>query len=102
MGALQVDEETGAMFRSDGSAVPGLFGARRSTVGMSSRITFSGLSLGDTVFSGRRAAHDAIVREAPRVLRDAPDRVPQESFGKSGIISLDQPDQTRAPANAAN
>lgn len=59
-GGLKVDEETGAVVRADGSAVPGLFAAGRCTVGMSSRTTFSGLSLGDTIFSGRRAARSAL------------------------------------------
>ena len=49
-GGLEVDEETGAIISEDGTPVPGLFGAGRCTVGMSSKITFSGLSLGDTVF----------------------------------------------------
>jgi hypothetical protein len=40
-GGLQVDEETGAILKSDASAIPGLFGAGRSTAGMSSRIAFS-------------------------------------------------------------
>jgi 3-oxo-5alpha-steroid 4-dehydrogenase len=59
-GGLKVDEDTGAIIRADGTPVPGLFGAGRCTVGMSSRTTFSGLSLGDTVFSGRRAARHAL------------------------------------------
>lgn len=101
-GGLQGDEETGATLGSDGSAVPGLFGAGRSTVGMSSRTTFSGLSLDDTVFSGRRAVHHAIVRRAPRVLRDASDRAPEEPLAKSGTASLEELDRTRATANATN
>ncbi len=60
-GGLAVNEETGAIVGADGSPVPGLFGAGRCTVGMSSRTTFSGLSLGDTVFSGRRAARSAML-----------------------------------------
>jgi len=59
-GGLKVDEASGAIVRPDGSAVPGLFACGRCTVGMSSRTTFSGLSLGDTIFSGRRAARSAI------------------------------------------
>ena len=59
-GGLKVDERTGALVRADGSAIPGLYGAGRCTVGMSSRTTFSGLSLGDTIFSGRRAARSAL------------------------------------------
>lgn len=63
-GGLQVDEETGAVVRADGTDVPGLFACGRCTVGMSSRTTFSGLSLGDTIFSGRRAARSALQRQA--------------------------------------
>lgn len=59
-GGLRVNEETGAVVRPDGTAVPGLFACGRCTVGMSSRTTFSGLSLGDTIFSGRRAARSAL------------------------------------------
>jgi 3-oxo-5alpha-steroid 4-dehydrogenase len=71
-GGLKVSEETGAIVRADGSAVPGLFACGRCTVGMSSRTTFSGLSLGDTIFSGRRAARNAISGQAaaPTKLRN--------------------------------
>jgi 3-oxo-5alpha-steroid 4-dehydrogenase len=59
-GGLKVDEESGAIVNEDNAPVPGLFACGRCTVGMSSKTTFSGLSLGDTIFSGRRAARSAI------------------------------------------
>jgi 3-oxo-5alpha-steroid 4-dehydrogenase len=71
-GGLKVDEESGAVLREDGSAVPGLFAAGRSALGLppighsSPRTTFSGLSIADTVFSGRRAAI-SITHEQPAV-----------------------------------
>ena len=60
-GGLKVDEDSGAVVRDDGSSIPGLFACGRCTVGMSSKTTFSGLSIGDTVFSGRRAARSAVL-----------------------------------------
>ncbi len=55
LGGLVVDEETGAVRRTDGSAIPGLFAAGRTAVGICSNSYVSGLSLADCVFSGRRA-----------------------------------------------
>ncbi|MPY78092.1 MAG: FAD-binding protein [Actinophytocola sp.] len=55
LGGLVVDEDTGAVRRPDGGAVPGLYAAGRSAVGICSRSYVSGLSLADCVFSGRRA-----------------------------------------------
>jgi 3-oxo-5alpha-steroid 4-dehydrogenase len=49
LGGLVVDEETGR------TAVPGLFAAGRTAVGVCSNSYVSGLSLADCVFSGRRA-----------------------------------------------
>jgi 3-oxo-5alpha-steroid 4-dehydrogenase len=60
LGGLAVDERTGGVLRPDGSAVPGLYAAGRSAVGLCSNSYVSGLSLADCVFSGRRAgAHAA-------------------------------------------
>lgn len=56
MGGLQVDEETGQVLASDGGTVPGLYAAGRTAVGICSHYYVSGLSLGDCVFSGLRAA----------------------------------------------
>ncbi len=55
LGGLVVDHETGQVLRADGTAVPGLYAAGRSAVGLCSRSYVSGLSIADCVFSGRRA-----------------------------------------------
>jgi 3-oxo-5alpha-steroid 4-dehydrogenase len=59
LGGLVVAEETGQVRRADGTAVPGLYAAGRSAVGLCSRSYISGLSLADCVFSGRRAGRHA-------------------------------------------
>ena len=56
MGGLLVDEETGQVLSNEGGAVPGLYAAGRTAVGICSHYYVSGLSLGDCVFSGMRAA----------------------------------------------
>jgi 3-oxo-5alpha-steroid 4-dehydrogenase len=67
LGGLAVDEPTGGVLRADGSAVPGLYAAGRTAVGLCSNSYVSGLSLADCVFSGRRAgAHAAAsARDVP-------------------------------------
>lgn len=60
-GGLTVEEETGAVTREDGRPIVGLYAAGRTAVGVCSESNFSGLSIADTVFSGRRAA-SAILR----------------------------------------
>jgi 3-oxo-5alpha-steroid 4-dehydrogenase len=64
LGGLTVDECSGAVTRPDGSAIPGLYAAGRTAVGLCSRGYISGMSIADTVFSGRRAARDAVARPA--------------------------------------
>lgn len=65
LGGLEVDEDTGNVLRADGSHVPGLFAAGRAAVGLVTGADISGLTLADTIFSGRRAGkHAAIVRGA--------------------------------------
>lgn len=59
-GGLKVDEDTGAILDGAGAPVPGLFACGRSAVGISTGATFSGLSIGDTIFSGRRAARSVV------------------------------------------
>jgi 3-oxo-5alpha-steroid 4-dehydrogenase len=54
LGGLKVDEETGGVLRADGAAVPGLYAAGRTAVGICSDIYVSGLAVADCVFSGRR------------------------------------------------
>lgn len=56
MGGLLVDEETGQVLAANGGTVPGLYAAGRTAVGICSHYYVSGLSLGDCVFSGLRAA----------------------------------------------
>jgi len=62
LGGLAVSEQTGQVLRADGSAVPGLYAAGRSAVGLCSNSYVSGLSLADCVYSGRRAGRTAAVR----------------------------------------
>jgi 3-oxo-5alpha-steroid 4-dehydrogenase len=59
LGGLVVAEQTGQVRRADGSAVPGLYAAGRTAVGICSHSYVSGLSLADCVFSGRRAGRHA-------------------------------------------
>jgi 3-oxo-5alpha-steroid 4-dehydrogenase len=59
LGGLIVDEETGAVKRADGTIVEGLYAAGRAAVGVCSNGYISGLSIADTVFSGRRAGRVA-------------------------------------------
>ena len=62
LGGLAVDEDSGAVLRGDGSAITGLFAAGRTAVGLCSKGYLSGMSLADTVFSGRRGARSVVVR----------------------------------------
>jgi 3-oxo-5alpha-steroid 4-dehydrogenase len=55
LGGLKVDENSGLVLRADGSAVAGLYAAGRTAIGVCSNSYFSGMSLTDCVFSGRRA-----------------------------------------------
>jgi len=56
MGGLVVDEDTGEVLSSEGGVVKGLYAAGRTAVGICSHYYVSGLSLGDCVWSGLRAA----------------------------------------------
>lgn len=56
MGGLLVDEESGQVLSNEGGKVSGLYAAGRTAVGICSHYYVSGLSLGDCVFSGLRAA----------------------------------------------
>jgi 3-oxo-5alpha-steroid 4-dehydrogenase len=69
MGGLAVDEVTGEVLRSDGSPVIGLYAAGRTAYGLCSNNYVSGLSLGDCVFSGRRAARHCASRAVGNQLR---------------------------------
>ncbi len=59
LGGLVVDESSGQVLSAAGSAVPGLYAAGRTAVGICSNSYVSGLSLADCVFSGRRAGRHA-------------------------------------------
>ena len=65
LGGLRVDENTGAVLRNDGSAIAGLYAAGRSAVGLCSLGYQSGMSIADTVFSGRRAGRIVASNLAP-------------------------------------
>ncbi|EWM17907.1 FAD-binding protein [Kutzneria sp. 744] len=65
LGGLVVDEHTGEVLSSDGTAISGLYAAGRTAVGICSNSYVSGLSLADCVYSGRRAGrHVAAVRRS--------------------------------------
>jgi 3-oxo-5alpha-steroid 4-dehydrogenase len=55
LGGLRVDERSGAVLDEQGQAIPGLYAAGRTALGIPSHLYISGLSLADCVFSGRRA-----------------------------------------------
>ena len=65
LGGLAVSEQTGHVLRADGSAVPGLYAAGRTAVGLCSNSYVSGLSLADCVYSGRRAGRNAALTSRP-------------------------------------
>jgi 3-oxo-5alpha-steroid 4-dehydrogenase len=71
LGGLVVEERTGALRRSDGSVVPGVYAAGRSAVGLCSTSYVSGLSLADAVYSGRRAGRHAAQAAPGRAGRTA-------------------------------
>ena len=59
MGGLDVNEESGQVVDANKNAIPGLYAAGRTAVGIPSNLYMSGLSLADCIFSGRRAAKHA-------------------------------------------
>ena len=62
MGGLVVDGNTGNVKRADGGIINGLYAAGRTAVGICSNGFVSGVTIADTVFSGRRAGRDAAMR----------------------------------------
>lgn len=58
LGGLETDADS-AVLRPDGSPVPGLFAAGRTTAGIAGEGYVSGISLGDGTFFGRRAGRSA-------------------------------------------
>ena len=69
LGGLVVDEGSGGVVREDGTHIEGLYAAGRNAVGICANGYVSGLSLADSVFSGRRAGQPAPARAA-RALAD--------------------------------
>jgi 3-oxo-5alpha-steroid 4-dehydrogenase len=55
LGGLVLDEDTGAVRDVDGRPIAGLYAAGRAAVGLCSNGYISGMSIGDAMFSGRRA-----------------------------------------------
>ena len=55
LGGLKINEETGNVKDKDDRDIEGLYAAGRTAVGICSNIYVSGLSIGDCIFSGRRA-----------------------------------------------
>jgi 3-oxo-5alpha-steroid 4-dehydrogenase len=60
LGGLTVDEDSGNVTRANGIGIEGLFAAGRTAVGLCSRGYLSGMSIADTVFSGRRAVRSIL------------------------------------------
>jgi 3-oxo-5alpha-steroid 4-dehydrogenase len=71
LGGLKVNEATGQVIDPEGQAITGLYAAGRAAVGICSVGYYSGMSLSDGVFSGRRAgrhaAEQAHAGHAPRI-----------------------------------
>jgi 3-oxo-5alpha-steroid 4-dehydrogenase len=59
LGGLRVNEDTGQVLDEAGASIEGIYAAGRNAVGICSNSYVSGLSLGDCVFSGRRAGKHA-------------------------------------------
>ncbi|ARR55836.1 hypothetical protein HY78_21490 [Rhizorhabdus wittichii DC-6] len=68
LGGLEVDEDSGAVLRADGSPIAGLYAAGMAAKGLHSNGYISGLSIADGVFSGRRAGRHAA--DAAQALND--------------------------------
>jgi 3-oxo-5alpha-steroid 4-dehydrogenase len=69
LGGLVVDEDTGAVKTAAGQPIEGLYAAGRAAVGLCSNGYISGMSIGDGMFSGRRAGRACAVEDAPRMNR---------------------------------
>lgn len=68
MGGLKVDETSGEVLREDGTTIRHLYAAGRTAAGLMSAADINGMSIADTVFSGRRAGRHAATRtNAPPV-----------------------------------
>jgi 3-oxo-5alpha-steroid 4-dehydrogenase len=60
LGGLVTDDESGKVLRADGTPISGLYAAGRVAAGLNATRNLSGMSIGDCVFSARRAARDCI------------------------------------------
>jgi 3-oxo-5alpha-steroid 4-dehydrogenase len=66
LGGLLVDEDTGAVKAAAGQPIEGLYAAGRAAVGLCSNGYISGMSIGDGMFSGRRAGRACAAENAAR------------------------------------
>ncbi|NLU82178.1 FAD-binding protein [Rhodococcus sp. HNM0569] len=64
LGGLTVDETSGAVLRTDGSTIDGLYAAGRAAAGVCATSYVSGLSIADCIFAGRRAGRSAALAPA--------------------------------------
>lgn len=62
LGGLRTEGLTGQVLGADAAAIPGLYAAGRTAVGVSSNGYVSGLSVADGIFSGRNAGRHAAAR----------------------------------------
>jgi 3-oxo-5alpha-steroid 4-dehydrogenase len=62
VGGLRVNEDNGRVLDGESREIPGLYAAGRTAVGIPSHLYMSGLSIADCVFSGLRAADDAVAQ----------------------------------------
>jgi 3-oxo-5alpha-steroid 4-dehydrogenase len=69
LGGLVVDEDTGAVKTAGGQPIDGLYAAGRAAVGLCSNGYISGMSIGDGMFSGRRAGRASATANAPSANR---------------------------------
>lgn len=64
LGGLRVEGATGQVLDGSGATIPGLFAAGRNAVGVCSNSYVSGLSVGDALFTGRRAGRSVMATAA--------------------------------------
>ena len=64
LGGLRTDGASGRVLRDDGTPIEGLYAAGRTAIGVSSNGYVSGLSVADSIFSGRTAGRHAANRPA--------------------------------------
>ncbi len=84
LGGVRVDEVTGAVVTESGTAIPGLYCAGRSAVGVCSNSYVSGLSIADCVFSGRRAGKYAANQASESFGSSAPS---ENSSDATGLVT---------------